>query len=64
MFKSFINILTILFIFIAPSIAETFKNIEIKGNKRISDKSVLMFSDVPESKIVDENSLNTILKNL
>ena len=64
MFKYFIRILAILLIGIVSSIAETFKDVEINGNKRISDKSILMFSDIPENKIVDENSINLILKNL
>ena len=58
MFKYFIRILAILLIGIVSSIAETFKDVEINGNKRISDKSILMFSDIPENKIL-KNLYNT-----
>ena len=64
MFKIFIKIFIVTIFLINPVNAESFSNIKIDGNKRIAEKTILIFSEIPENKIVDENSLNLILKNL
>ena len=55
--------LIILFIFSCAS-AEIIKNINILGNKRLSVKSIIVFSKIELKQDYNEDSLNTILKNL
>ncbi len=64
MFKIFIKILAIVVLLIQHSYAENFDSVEIQGNERISSKSILMFSQIPENNVIDENSMNSIVKNL
>ena len=45
-------------------LAEIVKNIEVKGNERISSETILMFSDVLINDEVDSQKINEILKNL
>jgi outer membrane protein insertion porin family len=45
-------------------LAEIVKNIEVKGNERISSETILMFSDVSINDEVDSQKINKILKNL
>jgi len=45
-------------------LAEIVKNIEVKGNERISDETILMFSDILINDEVDSKKINKILKNL
>ena len=55
----------IFYIFFAfPVYAKNYANITIKGNERISNESILLFSEIPDDKNLDENSINTILKKL
>ena len=55
--------LIILFIFSCAS-AEIIKDINILGNKRLSVKSIIVFSKIELKQDYNEDSLNTILKNL
>jgi outer membrane protein insertion porin family len=53
------------FIFFSSSVlSEVVNDIKISGNDRISNDTVLMFSDVKIGSNLDENDLNNILKNL
>lgn len=64
MFKYIFQILTIL-IFLTSSLkSEEFENILINGNERISDETILVFSDLTNEQFLDENSINDILKKL
>ena len=45
-------------------LAEIVKNIDVKGNERISSETILMFSDVSINDDVDNQKTNEILKNL
>ena len=45
-------------------LAQIVKNIEVKGNERISSETILMFSDVLINDDVDSQKINKILKNL
>ena len=40
------------------------KDIKVKGNDRVSDKSIEMFSNINIGDDVDQNELNQILKNV
>ena len=45
-------------------LAEIVKNIDVKGNERISSETILMFSDVSINDDADNQKINEILKNL
>ncbi len=59
-----LNIFLILFFTISYTIAEIVNKIEIKGNKRIANETIIMFTKVQLGDNLNENSLNIILKNL
>ncbi len=52
------------FIFLSFSFSEIVKKIEISGNMRISDETVLMFSKIDVGQNFDTSMLNELLKNL
>ena len=65
MFKiSKIIIIIFYFCFFPHANSEIIKNIEIVGNERISDETILMFSEIQVDDKVNNEILNTILKNL
>ena len=64
MFKHIVRIFTIFFIITSLLKAEEFKDILINGNERISDETILIFSEIPNQQFLDENSINNILKKL
>ena len=47
-----------------PVHAQNFENVLIKGNKRISNETILVFSQLPNEQFLDEGSINKILKDL
>ena len=51
-------------IFLSFSLSEIIKKIEIIGNERISDETVLMFSKINEGQKFSNSTLNEVLKNL
>ena len=60
-------IFQIFLIFISLTISarsQEFDNVLINGNERISNETILVFSDLPGEKFLDENSINIILKKL
>ncbi len=46
------------------SFSENFNEILIQGNSRISNETIELFSKIPKNNVLDETSLNIILKNL
>jgi outer membrane protein insertion porin family len=64
MFKNIFKILIIFFSLIISSESKNFNNIIINGNERISDETILVFSEIDNVKFLDENSINLILKKL
>ncbi len=63
--KNFIiQIFTIVLFFTVLAKSESFDIVLIEGNERISDETILVFSDLPNAKSLDENSINTVLKKL
>tara|TARA_B100000780_G_scaffold134815_1_gene94476 strand:+ start:2058 stop:4295 length:2238 start_codon:yes stop_codon:yes gene_type:complete len=64
MIFSFLRLFIILILFISPSFSKNYNEIVITGNKRISDETIKVFSSIQDNEILDENSLNLILKNL
>ena len=64
MFK-FVSQFFILFIFLTSlAKAEEFNNILINGNERVSEETILVFSDLSNKNFLDENSINDVLKKL
>ena len=68
MYKKSLNIavsfIFSLFLIFSSSNAEIIKNIEIKGNERIPDETILMFSGVKINENLDDIQINSLLKNL
>ena len=64
MFKFFLHLI-ILSIFLSFSLyAKNYEKIIINGNERISNETILVFSEISEDQSLNENSINNILKRL
>jgi len=44
--------------------SKNYEKIIINGNERISNETILVFSEIPDNKFLDENSINELLKKL
>ena len=68
MFRKYYNLIQAFFIFIFiltnTSFAEVIKSIEINGNKRIPNQTIIMFADISEGQNLNPTDLNNILKNI
>ncbi len=62
--KSFFILIILNVIFTNISFSEEINEIRISGNERISDETILMFSEVQPNTNLDNNDLNDILKKL
>ena len=62
--KKIIFFLVIFFSTSSVLFAEVLKDIQIKGNKRVSDESIKMFSNTKIGDNINSNKLNEILKNI
>ena len=52
-------------IFLTYSVfSKNYEKIIINGNERISNETILVFSEIPDNKLLDENSINELLKKL
>ncbi len=51
-------------IFVTNSFSQNLEKVNIIGNQRIADETILMFSDVSINQEIDEIDLNKIIKNL
>ena len=64
MLKRFITILIYIFFLSNISFAATVKDIEINGNERITDETIILFGQIELNNDINDNKLNIILKNL
>jgi outer membrane protein insertion porin family len=64
MLKFFFHLIILTTLFSFSAYSKNYKNIIINGNERISNETILVFSEIPEDKSLNENLLNNILKNL
>ncbi len=64
MFKFFIQFILFSIFFIFSAYSTNYEKIIINGNERISNETILVFSEIQENKVLDENSINEILKKL
>ena len=53
-----------LFFFISNSLAEIIKNVDVKGNKRISKETIILFGNIKLNQEINSGDLNDIIKNL
>ena len=64
MLKFFFHFI-LLTIFLAFSVySKNYEKIIVNGNERISNETILLFSEIQDNKALDENSINEILKKL
>ena len=64
MFKLFLQFVLFSIFLIFAAYSNNYEKIIINGNERISNETILIFSEIPDNKSLDENSLNEILKKL
>ena len=64
MLRIFCVIYVYFFFFLTHSYAGIIKKIDIEGNDRVSDETIIMFSSISVNDEVDENYLDKIIKNL
>jgi outer membrane protein insertion porin family len=64
MFKFFFNLIILLSFLTFSSYSKNYENIIINGNERISNETILVFSEISEDQSLNENSINVILKKL
>ena len=62
--RKFTFILILSFFKITLASSEIVKKIEINGNDRISDQTILMFSKISENQNIEDSDVNSVLKNL
>ena len=64
MLKRFIILIFCLFYFSNISLASNVKNLEINGNDRITKETIILFGQIDLSNDLNDEKLNTILRNL
>jgi len=64
MFRFFIQLFLITIFLTFSSYSKNYEKIIINGNERISNETILVFSEIQDNKPLDENSINEILKKL
>ena len=64
MLKTLVKSTIFLFLLISYVQAAKIKNIEVVGNERISQETIILFGEIDKNEDFDANKLNFILKNL
>ena len=64
MFKFLIQLFLFSIFLTFSSYSKNYEKIIINGNERVSNETILVFSEIQDSKALDENSINEILKKL
>jgi len=64
MFKTLIQFILFSTFLTFSSYSKNYEKIIVNGNERISNETILVFSEIQDSKTLDENSINEILKKL
>ena len=64
MFKFFLHLIIFSIFLSFSSYSKNYEKIIINGNERISNETILVFSEIIENQSLDENSINDILKRL
>ena len=63
-YRKYLIFFLIIFFFKNYSLAKEISNIEIIGNNRISNETIIVFSDYKNNIEINERNINNILKNL
>ena len=63
-FKFYLNIIFFILVFIFHASSEVIEKINVDGNQRISDKTIILFSGVNIGQKILDKDLNLILKDL
>ena len=64
MIKFIFNFIIVFLLLTFSSVSKNYEKLIINGNERISNETILIFSEISDDKPLDENSLNEILKRL
>ncbi|WP_229704549.1 POTRA domain-containing protein [Candidatus Pelagibacter giovannonii] len=64
MFKIFIQFILLSIFLNFSAYSKNYEKIIINGNERISNETILVFSEIQDNITLDENSINEILKKL
>ena len=64
MLKFFFHFILFTIFLAFSAYSKNYKNIIVNGNERISNETILVFSEIQDNKDLDENSINEILKKL
>ncbi len=64
MCKLFIKIIVVFFFLLSLVKADTLQKIEISGNKRISDETIIIFSEVKINEEITKSKLDEVIKKL
>ena len=64
MLKIFFHFILFTIFFVFSAYSKNYEKIIINGNERISNETILVFSEIQDNKALDENSINEILKKL
>ena len=64
MFRLFIQLILLYIFMTFSSYSKNYEKIIINGNERISNETILVFSEIQDNIPLDENSINEILKKL
>ena len=64
MVKFLIRIVTLFFLLLTSVNSEIIKKFEISGNKRISDETIIIFSDIKLNQEITKSNLDNAIKKL
>ena len=64
MLKFFLHFILFSIFFTFSVFSKNYEKIIVNGNERISNETILVFSEIQDNKSLDENSINEILKKL
>ena len=62
--KILISVFAFLLFFSSNSFSELVKNVEINGNERISNETILIFGDITLGKDYEKSDVNALIKKL
>jgi len=64
MLKIFFHFILFTIFLVFSAYSKNYEKIIVNGNERISNETILVFSEIQDNKTLDENSINEILKKL
>ena len=64
MFRFFFHFILFTIFLAYSAYSKNYEKIIVNGNERISNETILVFSEIQDNKDLDENSINEILKKL